>query len=82
MRVVRVTGHAPRAVAALFDVTTFSAHANDEHRRMEHEGEIRTRVHYRELVAVVLGPGECIAVSAIAVTGENAGVVLPFVPLA
>jgi len=82
MHVARVTGRVPRADAVVFDGTTFAAHAADEHRRIAHEGGIRTRAHYKVFVAVALGPGERIAVSAIAVAGEHAGDAPSFVPLA
>ena len=82
MRVARVVGRVAQADAVVFDGTSLAAHAADEHRRMAHEGGIRRRRHHRAFLAVELGPGDRIAIIAIAAAGENAGDAPSFRPLA
>ncbi|RNJ74688.1 MAG: IS4/IS5 family transposase [Thaumarchaeota archaeon S13] len=78
----RVVGRAAQADAVVFDGTSLAAHAADEHRRIAHEGGIRRRRHYKVFLAVALGPGDRIAIIAIAAAGENAGDAPSFRPLA
>ena len=77
----RVVGRVERADAMVSGGTSLAAHAAGEHRRMAHEGGIRRR-HHREFLAVALGPGDHIAIIAIAAAGENAGDTPSFRPLA
>ena len=82
VRVARAVGRVAQAGAAVSGGTSLAAHAADEHRRMAHEGGIRRRRHHRAFLAVALGPGERIAIIAIAAAGENAGDAPSFLPLA